>query len=430
MDILLIGSGGREHAFAVKILESPECTNLYVAPGNAGTAQIAKNINIKETDFKGLRRFILANKIQMVVVGPEEPLVRGIRDFLANDVATSHVLVVGPSQQGAALEGSKDFSKKFMARHQIPTAAYHTFTHETLENGLEFISHQNPPIVLKADGLAGGKGVLITSSRQEAKDCLKEMIVDAKFGEASQKVVIEEYLEGIELSVFVATDGENYKILPEAKDYKRIGEKDTGLNTGGMGAVSPVPFADKSFMNKVERQIVRPTVDGLHKEKIDYKGFLFIGLMNINGEPKVIEYNVRMGDPETQAVLPRIKSDFVKLLRAVGNGTLVDYELEIEPICTTTVVMVADGYPGSYEKGEKIEGLDADGNTSLTFHAGTQLGENGDILTNGGRVLGITGKGDSTEEAIANAYERVGQIAWPKQYFRRDIGQDILNYGK
>jgi len=430
MDILLIGSGGREHAFAVKILESPECTNLYVAPGNAGTAQIAKNIHIKGTDFEGLKRFVLANKIQLVVVGSEEPLVRGISDFLANDEATRDILVVGPSQQGAALEGSKDFSKKFMARHRIPTAAYHTFTHETLEEGLEFISHQNPPIVLKADGLAGGKGVLITSSRQEAKDCLKEMIVGAKFGEASQKVVIEEYLEGIELSVFVATDGESYKILPEAKDYKRIGEKDTGLNTGGMGAVSPVPFADKAFMEKVERQIVRPTVDGLHKEKIDYKGFLFIGLMNINGEPKVIEYNVRMGDPETQAVLPRIKSDFVKLLQAIGNGTLADYELEIESTCTTTVVMVADGYPGTYAKGAKIEGLNSDRGTSLIFHAGTQLSENGDILTNGGRVLGITGKGNSTEEAIANAYERVGQIAWAKQYFRRDIGQDILNYGK
>ena len=430
MDILLIGSGGREHAFAVKILESPECTNLYVAPGNAGTAQIAKNINIKGTDFEGLKDFILANKIQMVVVGPEEPLVRGIRDFLVNDEATSHVLVVGPSQQGAALEGSKDFSKKFMARHQIPTAAYHTFTHETLEEGLEFIGHQNPPIVLKADGLAGGKGVLITNSRQEAIDNLKEMILNAKFGEASQKVVIEEYLEGIELSVFVATDGKNYKILPEAKDYKRIGEKDTGLNTGGMGAVSPVPFADKSFMEKVEQQIVRPTVDGLRKEKIDYKGFLFIGLMNRNGEPKVIEYNVRMGDPETQAVLPRIKSDFVKLLQAIGNETLSDYELEIGDIYTTTVVMVADGYPGTYEKGKKIEGLNSKMDKSLTFHAGTQLGENGDILTNGGRVLGITGKGKSTEEAIANAYERVRQIAWDKQYFRRDIGQDILHYGK
>ena len=430
MDILLIGSGGREHAFAVKILESPECTNLYVAPGNAGTAQIAKNINITGTDFEGLKKFILANKIQLVVVGPEEPLVRGISDFLANDEATRDILVVGPSQQGAALEGSKDFSKKFMARHHIPTAAYHTFTRETLEEGLEFINHQIPPIVLKADGLAGGKGVLITDSHQEARDSLKEMILDSKFGKASQKVVIEEYLEGIELSVFVATDGKSYRILPEAKDYKRIGEKDTGLNTGGMGAVSPVPFADKAFMDKVERQIVQPTINGLQKEKIDYKGFLFIGLMNINGEPKVIEYNVRMGDPETQAVLPRIKSDFLKLLQAIGKGTLSDYELEIEDICTTTVVMVSDGYPGSYKKGKRIEGLNLEVDMSLTFHAGTQLGENAAIFTNGGRVLGITGKGKNTEEAIANAYERVRQIAWDKQYFRRDIGQDILHYGK
>ncbi|WPR75816.1 phosphoribosylamine--glycine ligase [Algoriphagus sp. NG3] len=426
MNILLLGSGGREHAFAWKIVQSSNCTQLYVAPGNAGTETLATNISISITDFDAIRDFITSKNIGLVVVGPEEPLVKGIVDYLQNQPETANVPVVGPSQLGATLEGSKDFSKRFMQRNNIPTAAYETFTADQLDAGLAYLEAQSLPIVLKADGLAAGKGVLICLTLEEAKTSLKEMLLDQKFGEASSKVVIEEFLTGIELSVFVATDGKNYKILPEAKDYKRIGEGDTGLNTGGMGAVSPVIFADEAFMAKVEDQIVKPTVDGLAKENIPYKGFLFIGLMNKNGEPKVIEYNVRMGDPETEAVLPRIESDFLALLHGIGTGSLDSYELKISDDYATTVVMVSGGYPGSYDKGkvitlpETIEGAEI-------FHAGTGRNETGELTNQGGRVIAVTGKGKTLQEALSNAFTTVQGISWDKAYYRKDIGMDILN---
>lgn len=431
MNILVIGSGGREHAFAIELKKSPKCGKLYVSPGNAGTAEIAENVDLSITDFEGIKHFLISSEISMLVVGPEEPLVKGISDYLNSDSSTQHVLVVGPSAKGAAMEGSKKFSKEFMARNHIPTAAYQAFAKDTFREGIEYIKNQKLPIVLKADGLAAGKGVLILVSHQEAEESLREMILENKFGEASGTVVVEEYLSGIELSVFVATDGKNYKILPEAKDYKRIGENDSGLNTGGMGAISPVPFADEAFMKKVEEKIVIPTVEGLIKENIDYKGFLFVGLMNVDGEPFVIEYNVRMGDPETQAVLPRIKSDFLDLLYSIGTENLQNYSLEIDPCATATVVMVAGGYPGPSHKGDRILGLNPSANgKSITFHAGTLADNSGNILTNGGRVLSITGKGSDAQEAISQAYERAKQIDWENQYYRRDIGQDILNYVK
>ncbi len=429
MNILLLGSGGREHAFAWKIVQSADCTNLYVAPGNAGTATIATNIPLGITDFPAIKSFILEKDIDLVVVGPEEPLVKGIVDFLQAQPETSKIPVVGPSEMGARLEGSKDFSKRFMLRNGVPTAAYETFTALELEEGLAYLEKQNLPIVLKADGLAAGKGVLICLTLEEAKASLKEMLIDQKFGEASSKVVIEEFLTGIELSVFVATDGENYKILPEAKDYKRIGEGDTGLNTGGMGAVSPIVFADEAFMKKVEEKVVKPTVDGLRKEGIPYKGFLFIGLMNSDGEPKVIEYNVRMGDPETEVVLPRIISDFLHLLKSIGTGTLADYQLKISPEYAATVVMVSGGYPGSYEKGFEISIPDP-GSESVIFHSGTGTNEQGQLINQGGRVLAITGRGPDLSSALANAYATVNRISWNKAYFRSDIGKDILNLNK
>jgi phosphoribosylamine--glycine ligase len=429
MNILLLGSGGREHAFAWKIVQSADCTNLYVAPGNAGTATIATNIPLGITDFPAIKSFILEKDIDLVVVGPEEPLVKGFVDFLQAQPETSKIPVVGPSEMGARLEGSKDFSKRFMLRNGVPTAAYETFTALELEEGLAYLEKQNLPIVLKADGLAAGKGVLICLTLEEAKASLKEMLIDQKFGEASSKVVIEEFLTGIELSVFVATDGENYKILPEAKDYKRIGEGDTGLNTGGMGAVSPIVFADEAFMKKVEEKVVKLTVDGLRKEGIPYKGFLFIGLMNSDGEPKVIEYNVRMGDPETEVVLPRIISDFLHLLKSIGTGTLADYQLKISPEYAATVVMVSGGYPGSYEKGFEISIPDP-GSESVIFHSGTGTNEQGQLINQGGRVLAITGRGPDLSSALANAYATVNRISWNKAYFRSDIGKDILNLNK
>ncbi|MEN2281081.1 phosphoribosylamine--glycine ligase [Algoriphagus sp. SE2] len=429
MNILLLGSGGREHAFAWKIVQSPKCSQLYVAPGNAGTASIAKNIQLSITDFEGIKNFILDHAIDLVVVGPEEPLVKGIVDFLLKDDQTSNIPVVGPSQLGATLEGSKDFSKRFMQRNNVPTAAYETFTANEIEAGLAYLETQKLPIVLKADGLAAGKGVLICQSLKEAKDSFKEMLLDQKFGEASAKVVVEEFLHGIELSVFVATDGKNYKILPEAKDYKRIGEGDTGLNTGGMGAVSPVIFADNAYMNKVEELVVKPTVEGLAKENIPYKGFLFIGLMNNNGQPYVIEYNVRMGDPETEAVLPRITSDFVELLEGIGTGTLENYNLEISPEYATTVVMVSGGYPEAYQKGFPITLPSLTENT-IVFHAGTSTNEKGELINQGGRVLACTGLGKTLENALKNAFSTVQKIHWEKSYYRKDIGQDILKLMK
>ncbi|MEX0882801.1 MAG: phosphoribosylamine--glycine ligase, partial [Cyclobacteriaceae bacterium] len=427
MNILLIGSGGREHAFAWKINQSKHCEKLLIAPGNAGTSQLGQNMPFGVSDFDAIKDCVIKEGIDLIVVGPEEPLVKGLRDFLGQDNRTSHLPIVGPGSRGARLEGSKDFSKKFMQKNQIPTAAYESFTRKTLENGLAYIKKQSLPIVLKADGLAAGKGVLICQSHQEAEISFKEMLLDQKFGEASSKVVVETFLQGIELSVFVATDGESYTILPEAKDYKRIGDQDKGPNTGGMGAISPVPFANQTFMGKVEEKIVKPTINGLKAEGIDYRGFLFIGLMNVNGEPFVIEYNVRMGDPETQAVLPRIKSDFVELLWSIATKKLGTYTLELENFVTATVVMVAGGYPGAYEKGNRIEGLlQKESENAITFHAGTLKGPNADVLTNGGRVLGITGIGKTIKDAINQAYLRVIQISWDKVNFRKDIGKDIL----
>lgn len=425
MNILLLGSGGREHAFAWKIVQSPSCSRLFVAPGNPGTAVIAQNIALSVTDFNGIYEFVLANAIDLVVIGPEEPLVKGLVDYLHAQAKTAALLIVGPSLLGATLEGSKDFSKQFMQRHGVPTAAYATFTADQLKEGLAYLDDHALPIVLKADGLAAGKGVLICETHAEAKQFLKEMLVDAKFGEASSKVVIEEFLTGIELSVFVATDGTSYKILPEAKDYKRIGEGDAGLNTGGMGAVSPVPFADAAFLQKVEERIVIPTIQGLEKEGITYRGFVFIGLMNKGGEPFVIEYNVRMGDPETEAVLPRIESDFVALLVAIAAGTLSTYELQIAPTYCTTVVMVSGGYPEAYEKGFIIS-LPEKTTRAVLFHAGTALDGTGNLVNQGGRVMAVTGMGDDLQEALDHAYAAIKDISWNKAYFRKDIGKDIL----
>jgi phosphoribosylamine--glycine ligase len=425
MNILLLGSGGREHAFAWKISQSPRCSQLFVAPGNPGTADIAINVPLGVTDFAGIHEFIKSNAIDLLVIGPEEPLVKGLVDYLHAQQGMEHLAIVGPSQLGATLEGSKDFSKQFMLRNGVPTAAYATFHAHQLAEGIAYLEQQSLPIVLKADGLAAGKGVLICESLEEAKNSLKEMLVDAKFGDASSKVVVEEFLTGIELSVFVATDGLNYKILPEAKDYKRIGEGDTGLNTGGMGAISPVPFADAAFLTKVEERIVKPSIQGLAKEGIPFKGFLFIGLMNTNGEPYVIEYNVRMGDPETEAVLPRIESDFVDLLSAVAEGTLDDYTLQVSPKTCATVVMVSGGYPEGYEKGFAISLPESTEGTVL-FHAGTARNESGSLVNLGGRVLAVTGIGANLEDALASAYGTIQQVSWQKAYYRRDIGQDIL----
>lgn len=424
MIILLLGSGGREHALASKMLQSSKCSSLFVAPGNAGTAAIATNISIAITDFNAIKSIVLKEKIEMVVVGPEDPLVLGIYDFFKKDSELSHIPVIGPSKEGAQLEGSKEFAKEFLVKHKIPTAAYDSFTAATVEKGCLFLETLQPPYVLKADGLAAGKGVLIIQDLEEAKTELRNMLVHAKFGNASDKVVIEEFLDGIELSCFVLTDGQQYKILPTAKDYKRIGEGDTGLNTGGMGAISPVPFVDSILLDKIESRIVKPTVEGLQKDGIEYKGFIFIGLIIVKDEPIVIEYNVRMGDPETEVVIPRIKSDLVELFQAVADGKLNEVSLEIDERTATTVMIVSGGYPEDYEKNKEIFGLDVV-QDSLVFHAGTKL-EKGKVVTSGGRVLAVTSYGNDFQEAIKKSYQNIDRLHFDKMYFRKDIGFDLF----
>jgi phosphoribosylamine--glycine ligase len=424
MTILLLGSGGREHALAWKMLQSPKCSKLFVAPGNAGTSAIAKNVALNISDFEAIKTFAIQEKVELVVVGPEDPLVLGIYDFFKSDATLNHIPVIGPSKLGAQLEGSKEFAKEFLVKNNIPTAAYASFTKETVEKGCEFLETLQPPFVLKADGLAAGKGVLIIQDLEEAKTEVRNMLVHQKFGNASAKVVIEEFLDGIELSCFVLTDGKNYKILPTAKDYKRIGEGDTGLNTGGMGAVSPVPFADAVLLEKIETRIVKPTIAGLQKDNIEYKGFVFIGLINVKGEPIVIEYNVRMGDPETEVVIPRLKSDLVELFQAVSNQTLDQASLEIDDRSATTIMVVSGGYPEDYDKGFEITGLEKI-QDSIAFHAGTKL-ENDKVVTNGGRVIAITSFGDNFQEAIKKSYQNIEKLHFDKMYYRKDIGFDLL----
>jgi phosphoribosylamine--glycine ligase len=422
MNILILGSGGREHTFAYKIAQSEGCDTLFVAPGNAGTAQIATNVAVGVTDFEAIKTLVLKENIEMVVVGPEDPLVHGIYDFFKADEQLKNVAVIGPSKEGATLEGSKERAKEFMIAHGIPTAAYESFTEATLAEGQAFLETLQAPYVLKADGLAAGKGVLIIQNLEEAKEELAKML-GGKFGDASTTVVIEEFLDGIELSVFVLTDGKNYKILPTAKDYKRIGEGDAGLNTGGMGAISPVPFVDEVLMQKIEERIVKPTIDGLAKENIEYKGFVFIGLIKVGDEPKVIEYNVRMGDPETEVVLPRIQSDLVHLFKAVSNGTLSEETLEIDERSATTVMLVSGGYPEAYEKGKVITGIDTV-ESSIVFHAGT-ASKDGEIVTNGGRVIAVTSFDKDFKEAIKKSYQNIEKLDFDRMYYRTDIGFDL-----
>ncbi len=423
MNILIMGSGGREHAFALKIANSKLTKRLYVAPGNSGTQQIATNVPININDFEEVKRISLELGINMIIVGPEDPLVSGIHDYFAKDEQTKSIAIIGPKKNAARLEGSKDFAKRFLIRHNIPTASYATFTKENLNQGYEFLRTLTPPYVLKADGLASGKGVLIIDNIDEAKNQLSQMLVGEKFGRASSKVVIEEFLDGIELSCFVLTDGVNYKVLPTAKDYKRIGEGDTGLNTGGMGAISPVPFANNELLNKIEQNIIIPTIKGLKKDEIEYQGFIFIGLINVNDEPKVIEYNVRMGDPETEVVLPRIQNDFVEIFQSFKHKTLDKIELKIDNRSTATVVLVSGGYPSNYDKGIKITGIDRVVDSTV-YHAGAIQKEDS-LYTNGGRVLAITSFGDNFQQALDNSYKSALKINFDSMYYRKDLGFDL-----
>ena len=423
MNILILGSGGREHTFAWKIAQSPLCKSLSVAPGNSGTAQIATNVNIGVTDFEAIKSLVLGKAIDMVVVGPEDPLVQGVHDFFLKDNQLKNVAVIGPEKAAAQLEGSKEFAKEFMYRHNIPTAAYKSFNASNVEEGYAFLETLNPPYVLKADGLAAGKGVLILNDLKEAKTELKHMLVDAKFGKASAKVVIEEFLDGIELSCFVLTDGKHYKMLPTAKDYKRIGEGDTGLNTGGMGAVSPVPFVTPEFLSKIEERIVKPTISGLQKDNLPYKGFVFIGLIKVGDDPKVIEYNVRMGDPETEVVLPRLKNDLVEIFIAIANQTLDKISIEIDERAATTVMLVSGGYPEAYDKEKTINGVESISD-SLVFHAGAKI-KNNQVVTSGGRVMAITSFGHNHNEALKKSYQNIEKLHFDKMYYRKDIGFDL-----
>lgn len=423
MNILILGAGGREHTFAWKIAQSPLCNQLFVAPGNSGTSSIATNLNVSVVNFEGIKKQVLAHDINMVVVGPEDPLVNGIYDFFLNDPELHQVAVIGPQKAAAQLEGSKEFAKKFLWRHGIPTAAYESFTKDTLDKGYAFLESVNSPYVLKADGLAAGKGVLILTDINEAKQELKSMLVDSKFGAASTKVVIEEFLDGIELSCFVLTDGKNYKLLPTAKDYKRIGEGDTGLNTGGMGAISPVPFVDSVLLTKIENRIVKPTVDGLVKDNLPYKGFIFIGLIVVDNEPMVIEYNVRMGDPETEVVLPRLKTDLLEIFQAIDNECLNEIEIEIDPQTAVTVMLVSGGYPEAYEKEKEITGLESV-KESIVFHAGATKAD-GKLVTNGGRVLTVTSLGNDFRSALESSYKSIENIKFEAMNYRTDIGFDL-----